>query len=411
MGRIDDGGDGKRRETIKEIEEMERIDKGTETWRPTAPLENLRRRAILYRTIRRFFDRRGFIETTTPFLSRDTVVDRFVEPISVRVPFCWNEKDGFAERRFRDPETARREATTFYLQTSPEFAMKRLVAAGMDAIYQLAPACRRGDRGAWHNVEFTMLEWYRRDDDYRAGRRLLAELALGVANEFFAEIGLESKGWAQNAVVERTFADVFEEKTGINPHWATCGDLRDFADRAKIAYPESYLGEERGAFASNGEDGKNSETGEKGATKDDWLDLIFAEVVQPELGVDAAVVVYDYPASQSQLAKTRRELDNERKEAFDVTERFELFVDGVELANGYHELLDASVLRARIETTSEERRRDGSGELPRESRLLQAMEAGLPACSGCALGVDRFFAVLIGAKSLDETLAFPIEIA
>ena len=390
---------------------MERIDKGTETWRPTAPLENLRRRAILYRTIRRFFDRRGFIETTTPFLSRDTVVDRFVEPISVRVPFCWNEKDGFAERRFRDPETARREATTFYLQTSPEFAMKRLVAAGMDAIYQLAPACRRGDRGAWHNVEFTMLEWYRRDDDYRAGRRLLAELALGVANEFFAEIGLESKGWAQNAVVERTFADVFEEKTGINPHWATCGDLRDFADRAKIAYPESYLGEERGAFASNGEDGKNSETGEKGATKDDWLDLIFAEVVQPELGVDAAVVVYDYPASQSQLAKTRRELDNERKEAFDVTERFELFVDGVELANGYHELLDASVLRARIETTSEERRRDGSGELPRESRLLQAMEAGLPACSGCALGVDRFFAVLIGAQSLDETLAFPIEIA
>ncbi len=390
---------------------MERIDKGTEAWRPTAPLENLRRRAILYRTIRRFFDRRAFIETTTPFLSRDTVVDRFVEPISVRVPFCWNEKDGFAERRFRELETARREATTFYLQTSPEFAMKRLVAAGMDAIYQLAPACRRGDRGAWHNVEFTMLEWYRRDDDYRAGRRLLAELALGVANEFFAEIGLESKGWAQNAVVERTFADVFEEKTGINPHWATCGDLRDFADRAKIAYPESYLGEERGAFASNGEDGENSETGEKGATKDDWLDLIFAEVVQPELGVDAAVVVYDYPASQSQLAKTRREFDNERKEAFDVTERFELFVDGVELANGYHELLDASVLRARIETTSEERRRDGSGELPRESRLLQAMEAGLPACSGCALGVDRFFAVLIGAKSLDETLAFPIEIA
>ncbi|MBQ9128344.1 MAG: EF-P lysine aminoacylase GenX [Thermoguttaceae bacterium] len=380
----------------------------TEAWRPTAPLENLRRRAILYRTIRGFFDRLGFIETTTPFLSRDTVVDRFVEPISVAVPFCWNEKDGFAERRFRELETARREATTSYLQTSPEFAMKRLIAAGLDAIYQLAPACRRGDRGAWHNVEFTMLEWYRRDDDYRAGRRLLAELALGVANEFFAETGLEPKRWAQNAVVERTFADVFEEKTGVNPHWATCGDLRDFADRAKIAYPESYVAEEKGQAT---EEGGNSEAREGGATKDDWLDLIFAEVVQPELGGDAATVVYDYPASQSQLAKTRREFDNERKRAFDVTERFELFVDGVELANGYHELLDASVLRARIETTSEERRRDGSSELPRESRLLQAMEAGLPACSGCALGVDRFLAVLIGARSLDETLAFPIEIA
>ena len=396
-----------------ETTEMEKWDGGgkARAWRPTASLENLRRRAVLYRTIRSFFDSLGFVETTTPFLSRDTVVDRFVEPISVRVPLCWSEKDDFAERRFRDSETARREATTFYLQTSPEFAMKRLIAAGMDAIYQLAPACRRGDRGAWHNVEFAMLEWYRRDDDYRAGRRLLADLALNVANRFFAETGLEPKRWAENAVVERTFADVFEEKTGINPHWATCGDLRDFADRAKIAYPASYLGEESGALADNGKDGGNSETGETGATKDDWLDLIFAEVVQPDLGVDAAVVVYDYPASQSQLAKTRREFDNERKETFDVTERFELFVDGIELANGYHELLDASVLRARIEATSDERRRDGSGELPRESRLLQAMEAGLPPCSGCALGVDRFFAVLIGAKSLDETLAFPIEIA
>lgn len=377
-------------------------------WRPTAPLENLRRRAILYRTIRSFFDRLGFIETTTPFLSRDTVVDRFVEPISVAVPLCWSEKDGFAERRFRELETARREATTFYLQTSPEFAMKRLIAAGMEAIYQLAPACRRGDRGAWHNVEFTMLEWYRRGDDYRTGRRLLAELALGVANEFWSETGLEPKRWGQNAVVERTFADVFEEKTGINPHWATCGDLRDFADRAKIAYPESYVAEENERLTENG---GNSEAGKTGATKDDWLDLIFSEVVQPGLGGDAAAIVYDYPASQSQLAKTRREFDNERGEAFAVTERFELFVDGIEMANGYHELLDASVLRARIETTSEERRRDGSSELPRESRLLQAMEAGLPACSGCALGVDRFFAVLIGAQSLDETLAFPIEIA
>lgn len=289
--------------------------------------------------------------------------------------------------------------------------MKRLIAAGMDAIYQIGPACRRGDRGAWHNVEFTMLEWYRRGDDYRAGRRLLAELALGVAKQFFAETGLEPKRWTQKPVVERTFADVFEEKTGINPHWATCGDLRDFADRAKIAYPASYLGEENVAFAVNGGNRENGKTEGSGATKDDWLDLIFAEAVQPELGGDAAIVVYDYPASQSQLAKTRQEFDNERKKAFGVTERFELFVDGVELANGYHELLDASVLRARIETTSEERRRDGSSELPRESRLLQAMEAGLPACSGCALGVDRFFAVLIGAKSLDETLAFPIEIA
>ncbi len=368
-------------------------------WRPTAPLENLRRRAVLYRTIRRFFDRLGFVETTTPFLSRDSVVDRFVEPISVRVPYCWSEKDGFAARRFADAETSRNQATTFYLQTSPEFAMKRLIAAGMDAIYQIAPACRRGDRGTWHNVEFSMLEWYRRGDNYRAGRRLLGELALGVATEFFVETGLEPKRWTARPVVERTFAEVFEEKTGINPHWATCGELRDFADKAEIAYPESFV------------DGENGGNGETGAAKDDWLDLIFAEIVQPTLGVDAATVVYDYPASQSQLARTRREIDARSGKAFDVTERFEFFVDGIELANGYNELLDAEILRTRIAETSEERRRDGSVELPRESRLLQAMEAGLPPCSGCALGVDRFLAVLLGARSLDETLAFPIEIA
>ena len=134
-------------DAAKKMEKKDRLETA-KGWRPTAPLENLRRRASLYRTIRRFFDRLGFIETTTPFLSRDSVVDRFVEPISVRVPLCWGEKDDFAERRFGDVETARREATTFYLQTSPEFAMKRLIAAGMDAIYQLAPACRRGDRGA-----------------------------------------------------------------------------------------------------------------------------------------------------------------------------------------------------------------------------------------------------------------------
>ncbi|MBR4976159.1 MAG: hypothetical protein IKY61_03820, partial [Thermoguttaceae bacterium] len=222
------------------------------------------------------------------------------------------------------------------------------------------------------------------------------------------DAGLEPTRWAQTAAVERTFGDVFEEKTGINPHWATCVDLRDFADRSKIAYPESYVAEENGKLGKNGENGGG---GAPSATKDDWLDLIFAEVVQPELGRDAATIVRDYPASQSQLAKTRREFDAERQKTFDVTERFELFIDGVELANGYHELLDANVLRARIEATSEERRRDGSGELPRESRLLQAMEAGLPACSGCALGVDRFLATLLGTKTLDETLAFPIEIA
>ena len=145
-------------------------------FRPTAPLTNLRRRAALYRELRSFFDEKGFVEVSTPALSRDVVVDRFVESIPVVVPRCWQERDDLASRRFDDPETSRRMVETFYLQTSPEFAMKRLVASGMDAIYQLAPAFRRGDCGKTHNVEFTMLEWYRTGDDYSAGRRFLADL-------------------------------------------------------------------------------------------------------------------------------------------------------------------------------------------------------------------------------------------
>ena len=126
MGKKRRRENGKTKDAARKMEEIGEMDglKKSEAWRPTAPLENLRRRAVPYRTIRRFFDELGFVETTTPFLSRDTVVDRFVEPISVRVPLCWSEKDGFAERRFGDVETARREATTFYLQTSPEFAMR-----------------------------------------------------------------------------------------------------------------------------------------------------------------------------------------------------------------------------------------------------------------------------------------------
>lgn len=363
------------------------------SFRPTAPLENLRRRAILYRTIRRFFDGRHFVETTTPFLSRDAVVDRFVEPISVEIPLCWSEKDDFVERRFADAELSRRRSTTFYLQTSPEFAMKRLVAAGLDAIYQLAPACRRGDRGPLHNVEFSMLEWYRRGDDYRSGRRFLGEFLLAVATDFFAETALEPKIWATRPVVERTFEAVFVEKTGLIPRRASRDDLKRFADSTKIVYPESFV------------DPKKS------ASKDDWLDLIFSEAVQPSLGVGAATLVFDYPASQSQLAKTRREFDATQGDEYDISERFELFIDGIELANGYNELLDPNVLRRRVRETSEERRRDGSPELPRESRLLQAMGAGLPPCAGCALGVDRLLATLLGASTIDEVLAFPIEIA
>lgn len=361
-------------------------------FRPTAPIENLERRAALYSVLRAFFDNQKFVEVSTPTLSRDVVVDRFVESIPIKIERCWQEPDEFARLRFRSAEIARENETTFYLQTSPEFAMKRLVAAGMSAIYQLAPAYRKGDRGQMHNLEFTMLEWYRQGDDYQAGRDLLASLIINVSDAFYQRVGLERPSWSKR-IVERTFGDVFLEKTELDPHDATYEELRAYADARGIPYPDSYA-------VSNGP-----------TTKDDWLDLIFSEVVQPDLGADAATIVYDYPASQSQLANASETLDQRTRKTRTVSRRFELFVKGVELANGYDELLDSEVLRKRIEEVSEERKRDGSPELPKESRLLAAMDAGLPKCSGCALGVDRFLYVLLNAKKIDDVLAFPIEYA
>lgn len=361
-------------------------------FRPTASLENLRRRATLYKTLRAFFDEQDFIEVSTPALSRDVVVDRFVESIPVKLDRCWQERDDLASTRFSSAEAAVANAATFYLQTSPEFAMKRLIASGMSAIYQLAPAFRRGDRGDMHNLEFTMLEWYRQGDDYESGKKLLSSLIVDVARRFYDTLGLERLEWSKR-VEQRPFGAVFAEKTGLDPHVCSCADLQAYADSRSIPYPDSYA-DPNGA-----------------ATKDDWIDLVFSEVVQPELGATSATLLFDYPASQSQLANTSEIVDPKTGETRTVSRRFELFVNGVELANGYDELLDPQVLRERIVVTSEERRRDGSPELPRESRLLAAMDAGLPKCSGCALGVDRFLFVLLNAKKIDDVIAFPIEIA
>lgn len=361
-------------------------------FRPTAPLENLRRRAALYRSLRAFFDAQDFVEVSTPTLSRDVVVDRFVESIPVKLDRCWQESDDLAYARFPSKELSEENSTTFYLQTSPEFAMKRLVASGMNAIYQLAPAYRRGDRGELHNLEFTMLEWYRLGDDYLAGREFLASLIRRVAQDFYQRVGLKMLERFQN-VEERTFGGVFFEYTGLDPHDAASEDLRAFADERGIPYPDSYADPD-GA-----------------ANKDDWLDLVFSDAVQPNLGKDAAVILYDYPASQSQLANAGEAVDPRTGKTRVVSRRFELFVNGVELANGYDELLDPAVLRDRIAVTTEERKHDGSPELPRESRLLAAMDHGLPQCSGCALGVDRFLLTLLDSMKIDDVIAFPIELA
>ncbi len=317
---------------------------------PTASWEVLRRRAALLRQVRQFFDERGFLEVETPLLSADTVVDRHLDPFWV---------DG-------GPGGPGRAANRYWLQTSPEFGMKRLLAAGAAAIYQICRAFRRQERGPLHNPEFTLVEWYRAGDSLAEGMQLLDDLCQAVLGRGCAD--------------RLAYAQAFRQYAGVDPLEADADALRHAAAQWGIAAPGSLAADDR----------------------DGWLDLLLAERVQPHLGRSRPVIVYDYPPSQAALAQVRPGPPA-------VAERFELYVDGLELANGYHELLSAEELRERIRRTNLWRQRDGKEPLPEESRLLRAMEAGLPPCTGCALGFDRLVMVAVGAKTIDEVLAFPFE--
>ncbi|MDR1053124.1 MAG: EF-P lysine aminoacylase GenX [Planctomycetaceae bacterium] len=328
---------------------------------PTASIENIFYRSELLKSVRDFFDWYRFIEVQTPVLSADTVIDRYVEPIRVN--------DDSLPLTYRGDRN-------YYLQTSPEFAMKRLLSAGVEAIYQICPAFRRGDRGELHNIEFTMLEWYRVGDDYAAGMRFLSELVQSI---FAAPVFQEIRSDFPTISLVR-FDDIFCEHVGQSFRNLSAKDFRELADKRGICYPESYV---------------------SGGNENLWIDLFFSELVQPKL---SSSIVYDYPAGQSQLARCRI---NENGNI--VTERFELYLGGVEIANGYHELVDVAELRERLERISAEKVEDGGTKFPIESRLLKAMEHGLPPSSGTALGIDRLLLYILNAKSIDEVITFPIE--
>jgi lysyl-tRNA synthetase class 2 len=310
---------------------------------PTASLDMLRRRAELLKSVRQFFDSRGFLEVETPLLSHDTVVDRHLDPLPVTF--------------FKEPREPDR-GDRLWLQTSPEFGMKRLLANGATAIYQIGKAFRGGPEiGPEHNPEFTIVEWYRVGDDYLAGMQLLSDLAESILG--------------RGPAVRLSFRDAFERFAGFDPF-------------RSVAKPPISL-----EFPLD-------------ADADLKLDHCLTTRVQPHLGRDGPTILYDYPASQAALARVRSGNPP-------VAERFELYFKGIELANGYHELLDPAVLRDRNRTNNEKRAADGKYTLPEDSRLLAAMDHGLPACCGCALGLDRLLMVLTGARTIQDVLAFPIE--
>lgn len=241
--------------------------------------------------------------------------------------------------------------------------MKRLLAAGATAIYQVARVFRAEEVGRLHNPEFTMVEWYRAGDDLAAGMQLLDELSLAILGRGPAE--------------RLSYADAFARHVEIDPHTATAAELKAAASHHQLTIP----------------------TGLDPADRDLWLNLLLAELVEPKLGQARPTLLYDYAASQAALALVRAGPPP-------VAERFELYVDGVELANGYHELLDADTLRARNREVNAARAADGLPTLPEESRLLSAMDHGLPPCAGVALGFDRLAMLALGAGSVAEVMAF-----
>ena len=317
---------------------------------PSADWSTLRLRAELLARTRSFFDARGFLEVETPLLSADTVVDRHLDPLAVVLA-----SDP------RRPDVGRR----MWLQTSPEFGMKRLMAAGGQAIYQITRAFRAAEVGAQHNPEFTIVEWYRRGDSMLEGMQLLSDLAEAL-------LGL---GPAQRL----SYAEAFQARTGIDPHHASASQLAEVARGAGISISQSLSGDDR----------------------DTWLNLLLTQLVEPSLGTPRPTIVHDYPASQAALAQVHGDPA--------VAERFELYVRGVELANGYHELTDAQALRERNQAANRARIADGKPPLAEESRLLTAMEHGLPDCTGVALGFDRVVMLAAHAENLSKVMAFPID--
>ncbi len=326
-----------------------------EDFLPTASLQRLEQRAVILKRIRAFFEQRHFLEVETPILSHDIVVDRYIEPISIPA------KNVLPGSRCAESENQ------LWLQTSPEFSMKRLLAAGAVAVYQISKAFRSNERGRIHNPEFSMLEWYRAGDDMQTGMALLSEFACEM-------LGQQQIDWM-------TYQRIFEREIDVNPHDVSIEKLQAICEDHGI---------ETRHFPSE----KHN--------RDFWLNLLLTHVIEQKLGFSQPVIVYDWPASQSALAIVRHDDPP-------VAERFELYVNGIEIANGYHELLDADELSSRNSVVNQLRLQDGNHLLPEESRLIAAMRSGIPACAGVALGVDRLVMLMTGATSIDEVIAFPFE--
>jgi lysyl-tRNA synthetase class 2 len=322
------------------------------SWRPTAELATLRLRAGLLARVRAFFTARGVLEVETPALSAAAVTDPHLASFAVR---------------YTGPGP--RHGQPLYLHTSPEFPMKRLLAAGSGCIYQIARVFRDGEAGRRHNPEFTLLEWYRVGFDHH---QLMDEVAELVTELLAGRLAL--------AEPERfSYRELFQHHLNLDPHRASTAELAACAEKHSVPIPPEMPADDA----------------------DPWLDLLLTHWIEPRLESGRLTFVYDYPATQAALARLRPGDPP-------VGERFELYVGGVELANGFHELGDAAEQRRRFELGNAARQARELPLMPVDENLLAALAAGLPACAGVALGFDRLVMLAAGKASLAEVMAFPV---
>ena len=324
---------------------------GAPDWRPTASRAMLELRAGLLARARGFFAARGVLEVDTPIVVNAPVTDVHIHSARVTLQPA-------------DPTGAARQP--YFLHTSPEYAMKRLLADGAGDIYQICHVVRAWERGRLHNAEFTLIEWY------RAGYSL--DALMSEVEALVRELLGAAAGSRRSARV--SYREAFLQELGLDPFAASLAQLEDHARR----------------------------TGFEGAAtdRDELLELLMGTVIGPRLGQGGMTFVHGYPASQAALAR----LDPRDPRA---AQRFELYCDGIELANGFHELAAAREQRSRFEHDIQERRRLGLPDAALDERLLAALATGLPDCCGVALGFDRTLMLAAGAASIDAVLPFPIE--
>lgn len=318
-------------------------------WEPTASFAVLRLRAEVMAQLRCFFAERNILEVETPLLYGSSATDLQLSSFTSH----------YLDR-------------LLFLQTSPEFSMKRLLAAGSGPIYQISKAFRNGESGRLHNPEFTMLEWYRPDFNHHQLMDEIQALLVQVLSTKTPE--------------RLTYAQIFQDFLNINPHTVHLDELINCADQQGLVFDKNNMG----------------------STKDGYFDLLMSHCIEPHLGKNHPVFVSDFPASQAGLAKVHK------VDKYFVAERFEVYIEGMEIANAYHELTNPDEQCSRFERDNKAREKLGLPIIPIDNHLLAALEYGLPDSAGVALGVDRL--VFLAAKnagyqveSIDDVLTFPIQ--